>query len=400
MNTIEDRLRDAFRADALTVTAVPELADQVAVPASAARTPVARAWLRASGPGRLLVGPLTAAAAVTAIAVLAAVAIPRLLPGPGTAAGPMSRNARVALFGAGAAAGQPPFLVGISAGSGRAAGLGVYNARTGQLITSLRPPRPGLSFRATAATAGNLSFIVAAEPRSGSCATWFYRLRLTRQGRLASLTPLAVPKVPGEIIPASGLSASATGKVIAYTANRCGGGEGWLGVIRVASGSVRTWQADSEDLRSLSLSASGAALLYVDPPAYGGDGTVRLLGTDARPGALSARARVFLPASRGIADAGSVALSPDAKTLLACAESQHAATLSAYDIATGRWLGLLHQWRNVGVSPCMISAVPAGRYVLVSDILLHDIGTRLNLSTGRAWPVPGVQQDPLAGISW
>ncbi len=401
MNTIEDRLRDAFRADALTVTAVPQFTGQETVPAGAAGRGRAgrRSWRRASGPGGRLLRPLAAAAAVTAIAVFAALAVPRLLPGSGTAAGPISPDARAALFGPGTPARQPPFLVGVSGGSGPD-GIGVYSSRTGRLTASLRPPRPGLSFRASAATAADLTFVVAAERGPKSCATWLYRLRLTPRGRIASLTPLAVPKVAGEILPPSGLSASATGKVIAYTADRCGGGKGWLGVIHLASRSVRTWRADSEDLWSLSLSASGTALLYVDTQVYGGDGTVRLLRTDAPPGALSARARVVLPASQGIGEAGSVALSPDGKTLLACAESQHAAALSAYSTATGSLLGQLHQWRNVNVSPCMISAVPNGRYVLVSDILLRSIGTRLDLVTGRARPVPGGQPDPLAGISW
>jgi hypothetical protein len=393
---IEDLLRDAFQADALTVRAgdMPPLA-----------TPPSRRAGRSMS-GLLLNSrfaiPLAAAVAVVTVVLAAELVMPRLVAGRETAGAPLSPQLRSTLFGAPDAR-QPPYLVGGYDSSGLGADIGVYSARTGRMLSHLRPPRPHLFFDATAATADDLSFVVAAEPRSGSCVTWLYRLTLTRTGKVASLAPLRVPEVAGEIIPPSGLSASASGQTIAYTANGCGQGDGWLGVIDVASGSVRTWKADAEDLLSLSLSANGQHVLYVNSTVYGGDGSVQMLQTRARPGSLARRARIVVPGAAGVGANGSVALTTDGTTVLACTESggsgSHTATLSALTASTGRPLGIVHRWEDVTVAPCTIDAVPATDYLLVSDIS-GAMAIRINLATGQTWQIPGRGQNPPSGISW
>jgi hypothetical protein len=397
MSAIEDLLMDAFEADSRTVRAedVPPLT----IPSPPA---VRRGWSpRTAGP----VIPLAAAGAVIAVVLAAAVAIPLLLPGPAAMGPALSQRSRIALFGPLASVRQPGFLVGLSNGSGSTSYVGIYGARSGRMIARVDPPRPGLTFTATAATKG-LSFVVAAAPRSGPCRTWFYRLTLSAAGRVASLAPLAVPEVRGEIIPPNGLTASADDRTVAYTANGCGQGKGWLGVIDLPSRKVRTWRADTEDLSSLSLSAAGRLVLYVNSTVYGGDGSIQVMRTDARPGTLSERARVVVAGGAGVGTDGSVTLTPDGKTVLACTESgtggasHRVATLSALAVATGSPLGVVRSWRNPAAAPCMISAAPAGGYLILSDISPHGIGTALDLITGHSWQIGSGDQNAPIGLSW
>jgi hypothetical protein len=101
-----------------------------------------------------------------------------------------------------------------------------------------------------------------------------------------------------------------------------------------------------------------------------------------------------------------VTLTPDGKTVLACTESgagapgHRTATLSALAVATGSPLGVVHTWPHIGAAPCMISAAPAGGYLIVSDIGQRGIGTGLDLVTGKTWRIPGGGQDPPVGLSW
>jgi hypothetical protein len=398
VSSIEDLLRDAFQADAQTMRAedVPDLATSRgrARPARSSRMLVSR-----------LAVPLTAAAAVVAVVLTAELVAPRLMTGPGVAGQPLSPQTRSALFGSGAGTRQPPYLIGEYNSSGSVTSIGVYSVRTGRMVSHIVPPRAGLTFTASAATGNDLSFVVAASPRAGSCVTWFYRLTLTQRGQAASLVPLRVPEAHGEIVPPNGLTASASGQTIAYTANGCGSGKGWLGVIELGSRTVRSWKADAEFLWSLSLSADGQLVLYVDSTIYGGDGSVRLLPTSARPGLLSQRARVVVPGDEGVAADGSVALTPDGKTIIACTDARSTspgpltATLSALTAATGRPLGVLYRWPGVAVAPCIVSSVAAGRYLVVSDISAA-IGIRLDLATGQARKIPGSGDTLPIGVSW
>ena len=390
MSAIEDLLTGAFEADAQMVRAedVPPLM----LPGQR------RAYHRWSPRTIRLIIPLAAAVAVIAAVLATEVVVPLITGGPDAHGRALSQRARIALFGAAAGIRQPRFLVGLASGNGSTSDIGVYGARTGRMIAHVNPPRPGLTFTATAATAGGLSFVVAAAPRSGPCETGFYRLLLSPAGQLASLTPLAL--VDGEIIPPSGLAASADGRTIAFTANRCGAGKGWLGVMDLASRKVRKWRADAEDLWSLSLSENGRLVLYVNSTVYGGDGSVQVLRTDARPGTLSQRARVVIPGDTGVAADGSVALTPDGKTVLACTESgpgtsgHRTAVLSALTVATGMPLGVVQSWRNPAAAPCVISAAPASGYLFLSDISRRGIGTAIDVATGQSWQVGARAAEP------
>ena len=386
MTSTEDRLRDAFRADAQTIqpgTISPraDLAD-VSEPAPGGRA----RGIGSAGPRRRLLISLSAAAAVIAIVAAAA------LVSSGSSPVVPVVGSRTAAPG-GPVQAAPRYLVGLLSN-----GLGVYNAATGRRITVITPPRAGLEFDAAAATSNDRVFVVAASSPHHGCYTDLYRLSLTAGGRLAGLAPLAVPRVAGALLGSTALTASVSGQVIGYSAGNCASGHGWAGVIRLASRQVRRWSLTSEGLYSLSMSSDGQTLFFDDAQVYGGDGTIRALPTSAPPGPVMRRARIVLPASSGLDQTGSVVEADGGKILLGCRETQGTAVLASYASATGRELTVLHTWRNVDTAPCEISVTPSGGYVLFTDIG-SGLGRRLDLYTGRVRDIRGGAGQPV-GVAW
>lgn len=332
-------------------------------------------------------------------------------PGPATSASDRT------LFGPYTAAAPPPFLVALNLNIPRP-GVSVLSATTGRPIATLAPPQKGLSYRDTAATADSRTFIVAAESQSGECGTWLYRLRLTAQGHEEALTPLKVPEISGLILPTNDLSVSANGRMVAYSATPCTGGpvttsngmvaqnghhpSGVVGVIDLLTKQVRIWHLKSESAFSLTLSRNGQMLAFVNTVVYGGDGTVRSLPTSAPPGSITPRSHIVLPAGLNVDVNGSVAMNPDGTIMLACSEKSHSATLAAYDVISGRLLSIVHVWHHVDIAPCQVSVAPSGRYVLVYNLSLTGIGTRIDLATGQLTELVGVSghQPPPLGVSW
>src|SRR6202035_3851836 len=128
MTSTEDRLRDAFRADAQTIqpgTIRPraDLAD-VSDPAPGGRA----RGIGSAGPRRRLLISLSAAAAVIAIVGAAA------LVSSGSSPVVPVVGSRTAAPG-GPVQAAPRYLVGLLSN-----GLGVYNAATGRRITVITPP--------------------------------------------------------------------------------------------------------------------------------------------------------------------------------------------------------------------------------------------------------------------
>jgi hypothetical protein len=403
VNPIEDRLRDAFRADAETIT--PEtIAPQVAAPpphrARSADRPADRSGHPAFRRRRRLLASVAAAAAVAAIAVTATIAATS---GPPAHDQPAASGSQP-VHGQAATRPAPPFLVVTTSGSAGNHELGVFNAVTGQR-TAVVQPKKGFSFAGTAATGASNSFIVAQSPLKGGCYTLFYRLTLNSRGELAGMTPMAVPRVNGDLsLSMSGLAASANGQVIGYAANACGSGHGWVSVIHERSGRTRVWSLTTRGLVSdLSMSASGSLLAFDNARYYGGDGLILALRTDSPAGPMEQHARIVLPTRSDVSAVGSIALINGGRTLLACREVHHDAILTSYDAATGAKIARLHTWSHVDQAPCLIAVTPSGGDVLVFDIATHGIGSRLHLATGQERLVPnspkGGTNDPV-GIAW
>jgi hypothetical protein len=257
VNTIEDRLRDAYRAAAQTIP--PEAV------AGLGHRPVPPSRRRAA---RFLV-PAAAATAVLAVIALVTVVARGGQPGPSAGApavglGPITPSASPARY----------FLAFQNQGQGSVADpLSVFSASSGRLIAAVSGPQSAVEPQAAAALGDGSTFIVAntTGPSSkAACAgtSRLFRLRLAADGRPASLVPLALPAIAGNV---DILSATPDGGMIAYDSQVCDlpmAGMSVLGVMDTATGRVRqwTWPKPGVDVSWLSLSDNGRTLTYLWQP--------------------------------------------------------------------------------------------------------------------------------------
>ena len=256
MNAIEEQLRDAYRAVAQTIP--PEAVNGLA-------------WVPRSRPrAARVVVPAASAAAVLAIAGLVTVAVrPAPLARPATRA---AGAARVSL-GQVAPSASPSlyFLAMENNGQGSVYDpLAVYSARTGRLIDALSSPRSAVQPDAAVALGDGRTFIVAATTGPSTkavCAgtSRLYRLRLAGDGQPASLDPLALPAIAGDVY---ALSATPDGSAVAYASSVCDlplYGTSVLGVMNTDTGRARqwTWPKPGVNASWLSLSADGRILTYL-----------------------------------------------------------------------------------------------------------------------------------------
>src|SRR6185437_15035481 len=175
MNNTEYRLRDAFRADADTVRDV--------LPLTAYEPPVPPAKARLHRFTRIVI-PVTAAAAVAAAAVAIAV-VPKHQPGSNPA-------------GEGSTGPQPRYAVvtNVQPSTGQSRGaIESVEVTTGKVIDRLIMLPHHRTPIAVSAFGAPSQFVVEATARQ-ACAVWFYQFRLTPNGHLADLRPLAVPEIP------------------------------------------------------------------------------------------------------------------------------------------------------------------------------------------------------------
>ncbi|HTW04271.1 MAG TPA: hypothetical protein VMF87_28505 [Streptosporangiaceae bacterium] len=295
---------------------------------------------------------------------------------------------------------QPPFIVGLNMGNPRA-DLTVFSAATGRPLTTVQPPR-GMYFRDTAATSDGRTFIIAAESVTKQCDTWLYELRLTAQGDLGALTPFAIPEVTGRILSANDLSASGDGRLIAYSAELCTDSHrGVIGVADAVTGQVRTSPLNSHSAWSVSLSPDGRVIGFVNTVVYGGDGSIRLVRADATGRQAAVRVPVILPAGDRIDVNGTIAMSPDGGTILACSEGQDTAVLAAYNAQTGTLIGVAHTWSHVLAAPCELAYAPSGQYVLVYDLDVAGTFTKIDLATRQVITFAKTRKYPdVLSVSW
>jgi hypothetical protein len=238
MTGIEDRLRDAFGADAATITAPP--------PTPSRPTRFRPADTRTSG--KILVA-LAAAVAVAAVVAATFVVVPRLFPGQA------------------ASGSHPPFTAApkfIAVSTPTA--LEVISSATGAIIAKLAPPKPRDDFTAVAALGNDRTFVVAAQ-HLNKCTTWLYKFSLSAAGQPSGLTPFVVPQLSGSLPSGQGpifmdLTASANGRYVAFDTLRCQGSQGHVGLIDMRTRSVKLWPfgGGNIDPLGLSLSADGSLL--------------------------------------------------------------------------------------------------------------------------------------------
>jgi hypothetical protein len=401
VTTTEDRLRDAFRADAETIAPGtirpapprPEPGRRELRRTGSGRTRLPRP-LRPRG-GRLAGRPGGWDRARPAVAAIAAAAAVAAIVVAATMADNSGEQQPGGLSGLAApAAPAPRYVLGLSN-----AGLTVYSTATGRQVGVIAPPSRKLHFMSVAATAPG-HYVAAAIPAQGCTLTRLYQVSLTRRGGLARLAPVPGGRIHGQLT-APGFALSAGGGVIGYAASRCGSSPGWAGVIRLATGQSRRWPMTSHGLTGVTMSPDGRTLYFIDTAGFGGDGTVRALPVSAPAGPLTQRARIVLPASSGVdsGSAGGIALADHGRILLGCREIQDTAVLLAYSAATGRELAVLHTWRGVDSAPCTLTTASSGGYLLITDIGTYPWRMRLGSGHARKLPI-GRDDDPVGPVAW
>lgn len=405
MNTMEDRLRDAYRAAAQTVRpeSIKDLPDQPTQSARPGLRPASSAMSRRS---RIMI-PLAAAAAVALIAVTASVVL------PGARTGHSSGGA--------ATSGALPRFFLASPETQTGEHTAVFSATTGRELAFLAPPRPGWAIGATAATGNDRTFVVAAAPGSGCGTTTLYRLRLTARGRPSSLAPLTAPKIRGSV---TALAASADGRTIAYATEFCGAtsdSPGAIGVVHAGTGQTRQWNwrpDPGQSVDSVTITANGRLIEYAAMPnkiTSPGSGqslpvrTIRLLPADAPPGRAAQRSRAVVTMSRAAPAElfNSAAIAPDGRTLYFCTlrDSGHHArgvlVLRGYNLATGASL-VLHEF-----GPGLYCMLGVSGQDLLAGYGQRPPGHpatffRYDASTGKSTPVPVPRQwgEVASNIPW
>jgi hypothetical protein len=388
VSRIEERLRDAFQADAETVR--PETVRDVDDPAIRRSRPAGNVAYRRA---RFTV-PLAAAAAVSVIAVLAAIVVPQLLPGQrqtGRAPAPNRGHSQSAPSG-----GTVPYTKFFVTLTGNGTSLEIGNATTGAMVRQIMPPRAGLDFNGLATGDGQTFVATLSLAAGGSCKTWLYQFTLNGQGQPSALTPFAaLPETSQQI---DGLAVSENGQTLAYLTTGCpSSAVAQLAVMNTATRQTRQWTVpERNSIGSLSLTATGNLLAYSDGLIKFVTSAVSVLATDAAPGTAAERSRVIAPAAQfgSSAEITSDAIAPDSSALyfttnltgtaLASEGSHQTWQLRVADLTTGQSRTV----KSFAGFTGSVSADPSAAYLLLQ--LQPALGTaapaglaRLDIATGQ-----------------
>jgi hypothetical protein len=415
MSTLEDRLRDAFRADA-------DLVRPDSIPAAPPPRPAPNAPGRPGSSRTRVLIPLAAAAAVVAIVTGLSLAAPQRggsrpttgssspSPGPAFTASPrpqpppptgpppkptLAANASRGVPASAPAPGVPPFYVTeYVAPSDETDYVVVHDTATGK-VTGQINPEGGTVFAGAAATSGDRTFITALESGNDCSPVQLYQFQLNQRGVPGPLEPLHIA-VPGGVPQGEGgLAITPDGRTIAYESAVCSNStvdEYEVGVINLATRQARVWTdllafATGEwPSMDLSLSTDGGLLSYA-----GFDGT-GVLPTSAPAGSLFARSRLV---SRNVIWA---AVAGDGDALYGCAVSParrgwpipSVGTLSYIRISlTGGGNQVIASRPDMTSPQCSASLDAAGNYLLVQfPTTAHGVDdwarfAFLNLRTGK-----------------
>jgi hypothetical protein len=334
VNSIEDRLQDAFRADAETVRpgTLRGLPERHARPAP-----------RRRGVWRQAMVPLAAAAAVASVVLGATVLVPRMFPGRG---------------GVTISSGPPPFYLG----EGNGPALDVNNATTGNVVAQVPGPRKGATVWIATGT-GRLTFLVGfiSQQAQAKCngRLWLYRLRLTPAGRPLPMTLAATTTLRGLLG-----AMNQDGQVLAIVPNGCSGNPPTgITVLNRTTQQTRHWPVAHGSLLDPSLSGNGSLLAYATTSGIAVQPTRVAGGSVLSRGRTVARAGEFGP--------GTVVryprLAPNGTVYFATYRGGNGWQLRTYSLATGT----TRLVTDLPGNPLGIVSDPSGRYLL----LRYDIGT-------------------------
>jgi hypothetical protein len=405
VSTLEDKLRDAFRANADTVR--PESIQ--AFDGMPAR--------RVAGRTRLFTA---AAAAVAVVAITVGVwGTSSLLHGQahgsgggnpssghrardrGLATGPLpvpllGPQAPRAVAASAPAHGVPPFYVTPEpANVPHASDLVIQSSASGKIVGAVVPPRR--KFFASVAAVGDETFVTALIPINGQpCVNTLYQFRLSSSGQPGPLAALHIT-VPGNFNETNTLAVTPTGRIIAYATYICDTGTEEYGVIDLATRSVRIWTGPGLDSlpAGLSLSADGRLLAFADV-----GGPARILSTGAAGGSILSHSRIL---SR---DSFWVALAGDGSAFYGCtfsprSPSQRARLTYFWQAVGNSQRHVIATWPNVSGPQCMASPDSSGHALLVQFPAGSDVRpVILNLRSGRTTSIPAPAYYGPATIAW
>jgi len=389
VNTLEDRLRDAYRAAGETVR--PEAIGQDAIlsPPDHARRRARRTGRAGNGGSRLRVGiPVAAAVAVIAVAAAVAMLVPRAAPGLGRGK-PTSGQTTPTLLT------TPAYFVELN--WTQHPSMYVASATTGAQGARISLPFPRTDLTSVA-TGDGQTFVVAAAAPEG-CSTTLYRFTLAANGTPSPMT--AFTTVAGQISDPWEMAVSAGAQFIAYQTLACGqqinsvaeqsNAKGYLSVLDTVTGRTKRWtfRNDLQGTGNVSISASGSVVGFAN----------EVIDTAAPSGRLAGHARVV--AANGefgaSTELGGLNVTPDGKTVY-FETNKFAANkfgndkpvwtshqLRAFDLATGQ-TRLVSSFPGTGGGPAAVTFDPTGRYMIIEYVVHTGPTTKLamvNIATGQ-----------------
>ena len=385
MNTLEDRLRDAYRAAAETVRPEEILSGAVLSPPDHARRRARRTGRPDHGASRRrLLMPLAAAAAVLAVVAAVAVLVPRAVPGLGRGRSADGRTTPTLLT-------TPAYFVELN--WSQHPSMFVANATTGAQGARISLPFPSTDLTSVATGDGQTFVVAATAP--GSSSTSLYRFSLAANGTPSPMIPFT--KVTGQISDPWDMAVSANGEFIAYktmttdeAATPRRPQHGYLAVLDTVTGQTKQWTFHTAaygfmtGTGNVSISASGSVV------GFGNE----VVDTSAAPGSLAARGRVvaadgeFGPSTI----VGGLNVSPDGRTAyfatFRTANDKPVSTswqLRAFDLATGQ-TRLIRGFPGTEGGPAAVTFDPTGRYMIVESVVRTGPTTKLalvNIATGQ-----------------
>jgi hypothetical protein len=335
---------------------------------------------------------------------------------------------------AGAPGGRPAFYVALPPPGYPGRPAATIHATVGGRVTG-RAVVHGQTLGQVAAAADDRTFVLSAYHRKPDGAVRpdsvisFYRLRLTGDGRVASLRrlPLTVPTGPSGYYQVTALALSGDGGTLAVAEGAGSTGPGRLVAVSLRTGRARTWTvSDNDQIGGLSWGhgATFGVLIEAEIPLPGEPDVfeagyrLRLLDT-SRPVGDLLTASTLVPLSTDLVE--SAVLINHGREVAAwtrtglTARLAGNAVLSVFSVTTGRPLELLYAVPGNGQFPghgTVWSADPSGRHLLVGlttptevppqagpFLLGHTVFGRLD--RGQLTPLPVIQpKEPPQPAAW
>ncbi|HEV2377909.1 MAG TPA: hypothetical protein VGS19_37835 [Streptosporangiaceae bacterium] len=384
MNTLEDRLRDAYRA--YTDTIRPETVLPHGVQGLRGNThPPARPARRIRSLSTLLI-PLAAAVAVTAVVAGTEFGLaPHIFTGHG--------------HGQPAAAANPTPAFFVALNWRIHPSMFAVNATTGTPGTRIHLPSSAGQLAGVATGDGRTFVAAAAQPRA--CQTALYRFRLAANG--TPTPPAKFATVPGLISSPWEMAVTGSGRTVVYDALDCGQPSsshvvrGFLAMVDTTTGQTKHWtftdrQGNVPGSRNRNLPCGGDTSLSVSEHAIGFCDLVVL--DDAPPGPVLQRGRLVARDGEFGRDTaiGGMDLAPDGKTVyFASFHFKHNKPvdtnwqLRRFDLATGQ-TRLVRNVPGTQGTEAAATPDPTGRYLLIEYTAPRTWATRLarlDIATGQ-----------------